>query len=755
MEEPSLRKLLTPSRRLACSGDSCEKELHEDNVVLYGFLIAYLLAIVTVGVFAYRKKRKAAATADSVVGAHFGGSFSAPVLALTTFSTVFSGYTVVGVPQDAYKNGFFSIRWIAAVLMICLMLMTCYPRLRRLAILRGYQSPNDFISDRFRSKPLRVLACLCTCIPQLFYLTVQLVAFSDMLKGITGGAIPFSAAMFIFASIVLGMEFIGGMNGVVLSDAIQSLIMLIGFALLLVVLIGTYGTLYNFAPADCHTLNYIHQESLQEMKETQDIYADPPRCNELFDDVKDPSVCKPFGCIRAAKPSFYENPSAKALAAFTFNIANFAAFPLNPHMIQRAFVAKSDNALRFVMMALLISPWITMVPSIIAGVVTATYSPGWPLALQDETAFVSLGLRLKEDGSFQYTLVAFMYCAAMAGIMSTADSVILGVSNAFSIDILRGLLKPDASPNEVVLFGKLTSLVMTGIGIIMGATIDSSDFMGLVTLQNGILMQILPAFLLGLYYDVSTQAILTGIIFGLIAFGIAAIWIPVDVISVPAPNVGVAVNFLVLCTTQFFTRQCPTSFDEFSEKRWGSSLTQKNIEEVMQGSVEPDKRGRLLALVLLVFCVPWYGFPEANAAGVPAWALASLIVSSVITIVLFQNAWSWRPHPVVESPPAAPTVDNEPRPEEQSENTDMDQVSTEANAPPDDLHGSPTEVGDSPPNVLTSNYIQNRIHDQGSCASNAATTSEDFGTTVKNKSRLQSIQMLMCCPPFGRVIPVQ
>merc|ERR1719410_590553 len=122
----------------------------------------YLLIIVTVGVIAYFRKKSAAQ--HGAIQAQYSGNFGTLMLLLTTFASVFSGYTVMGVPAEASNSGYYAIRWLAAIHAINFSSLVLYPRLRRLAVLRKYRSPCDFIADRYRSELLTVLANLCACL---------------------------------------------------------------------------------------------------------------------------------------------------------------------------------------------------------------------------------------------------------------------------------------------------------------------------------------------------------------------------------------------------------------------------------------------------------------------------------------------------------------------------------------------------------------------------------------------------------------
>ena len=177
---------------------------------------------------AHRRKQKQAAVVGKVK-AHFSGSFGKFTLMLTTFSTIYSGYTVTGIPEEAFNRGYISLRWIGATLVIVAGMLLLYPRLRRLSVERSYTSPFDFISDRFGTRRLRLLCAACGVVPMLLYIAVQMVAFAAMVEGMTLQVIPKTPCMLIFCVIIITLEMLGGMNSVVFTDVVQCLVMLLSF----------------------------------------------------------------------------------------------------------------------------------------------------------------------------------------------------------------------------------------------------------------------------------------------------------------------------------------------------------------------------------------------------------------------------------------------------------------------------------------------------------------------------------------------
>ena len=149
-------------------------------------------------------------------------------------------------------------------------------------------------------------------------------------------------------------------------------------------------------------------------------------------------------------------------------------------------------------------------------------------------------------GPFQYFLVTLMTCSCLAAIMSTADSALMGASSIVSLDIFKKTLFPSISKKNVVRIGELNSVLVCGLAFLLGMFL-SDDQMGVImTFQNGLLMQLLPAFGFGLYLQVSERPVCCGILAGLISLVILTITgNPFDG-YIPAVNVSVFVNFLVV-----------------------------------------------------------------------------------------------------------------------------------------------------------------------------------------------------------------
>eukprot|EP00435_Cladocopium_sp_Y103_P036654 s408_g9.t1 len=557
-----------------------EDQSQSGNVLLYVMVAIYVFLLMMVAKIAHSRKKRVAAD-EGEVKAHFGGSFGALTLFLTTFSTVYSGFTVTGIPNEAFSKGFVSVRWVGATLVIVAGMLLLYPRLRRLA-------------DRYGTRRLRLLSACCGIIPMVIYITAQMISFAAMVEGMTLQLIPKYVSMLIFCTLILTLEVLGGMNSVVLTDVVQCIVMIASFLVVGGVLAAEYGSIPEIGPADCSFLESVS-------KNATDAYSVPGPC-------VGPN-CVAAGCIAAVKPEFYQFPSRSTLCDIIFFLINMLAAPLQPHMVQRAYIASSDANLRIVMAAMLLAPFVAQPPGIVIGL---TKRP------------------------FQYFLVTLMTCSCLAAIMSTADSALMGASSIVSLDIFKKTLFPSMSKKNVVRIGELNSVLVCGLAFLLGMFL-SDDQMGVIIIfQNGMLMQLLPAFGFGLYLQVSERPVCAGILAGLISLVILTITgNPLDG-YVPPVNVSVFVNFLVvglMCLVAPGTGET-------------AKLDVAQIRTLMATSREPKLVLVALMVGIALISTPWYGAVgsmDLMLWGAPRWAIIQLLSFVAIFLLGLLAALLWKP----------------------------------------------------------------------------------------------------------------
>jgi Na+/proline symporter len=148
----------------------------------------YLIFLLGVSIWSWKQSRGKEIDVDE----HFtgGGNLGPIVLCCTLFATFFSGYTTVGIPNEAYTRGFLSGRWPCMVLVVVAGCITISSRLREVAVERKYNSPVSLIQDRYQSKALHRTISLIMAVPMVFYLTAQFAALGNTIVSLSRALSP-------------------------------------------------------------------------------------------------------------------------------------------------------------------------------------------------------------------------------------------------------------------------------------------------------------------------------------------------------------------------------------------------------------------------------------------------------------------------------------------------------------------------------------------------------------------------------------
>ena len=257
----------------------------------------------------YKESSDKASDEGNLLSNHFLGdkNTGSLLLLLTTFSTTFSGYTLVGVPEMAYLSGFVGLVWIPWILSYILSIIVVTPRLRVLAETRGYQSPIDFITDRYHNESLRIILLVGMWVCDLIYLSVQFISISTLTETLTLGRVSGLLASIFFGFLILILEYLGGLKSVMLTDGIQSSVMIFVFVTVPFVLTAQYGSFEDqLHPADC-------------------------------------SHAKPGQCGITQLQVFTEYPSSLTALKLACNLFQFSSFAILPQFLQRIYAASSSD----------------------------------------------------------------------------------------------------------------------------------------------------------------------------------------------------------------------------------------------------------------------------------------------------------------------------------------------------------------------------------------------------------------------------
>ena len=358
----------------------------------------YLSSTIGVGWLARRSSRGHSLSDHYLAGRSLG--FLA--LFLTLYSTQYSGNTLFGYTGISYRIGF---SWTASILFM-FSVITGYllfaPRLVALSRKKKFITPGDYIAHRFGSPRLTLLATLLMIYALANYTLAQLRAIGAAVEGLTNGAVPSAYGIITLAIIMVVYETLGGMRSVAWTDMIQGILLLSGFLMLLFMVPGLAGGL----PAVVEHLSRI----------------DPAK-------VEVPTL---EGCMNWISYVFL----------FGFGAAIY------PQAIQRLYASRSTRVLKRSLALMTIMPFTTALIAMICGVTGSMVLPDLALGETDQVLarICSLIMNQSTEG---YWLVVLIFAAALAALMSTADSALLSISSMVTKDIYQVYFRPQRGRTDL------------------------------------------------------------------------------------------------------------------------------------------------------------------------------------------------------------------------------------------------------------------------------------------------------------------
>jgi sodium/pantothenate symporter len=371
-------------------------------------LLLYLLVIFFVGFWAnkYVKSTNSFLQEYFLGGRELGGF----LLAMTMIATYGSGSSFLGGPGVAYTTG---LGW---VLLSMAQLPAGYFVLmvlgKKFAIMaRKYKAITliDFLKERYQSRAVVLISAVSIIIFLFSSMAAQWVGGARLIESLTG--LSYTTALFIFAVSVMIYVIYGGFRAVVLTEAVQGVVMFVGTAVLLVGTIIAGGGIANIM-------------------------------SELF--AENPNLISPYGAERELTPLY--------VSSFWI-LVGVGVIGL-PQITVRAMSYKNSKAMH---KAIIIGTFVIgfiMLGMHLIGVFARVILPGVEVG---DTVMPTLTLKILPP-----FLAGLVLAAPMAAIMSTVESLLILVSSAITKDIYLNYIKPNAKEVEV----KRTSFwVTTIIGI--------------------------------------------------------------------------------------------------------------------------------------------------------------------------------------------------------------------------------------------------------------------------------------------------
>jgi SSS family solute:Na+ symporter len=433
------------------------------------------------------------------------------LLFFTLFSTQYSGNTVIGYPATAYRMGFAWWMSVPYMVMVIVGYMLFAPRLHVVSKKFGFVTPSDWFDKRFNSKPVTLVATLLMAYGLLNYLLEQLVAMGQAISGLTAGVIPYIYGVLFLVAIMLVYEWMGGMKAVALADFINGMVILagvIGFVILAWV---------NFGSLSSATANLAQTA---------------------------PS--------RVVVP-----PIQTSMNWLSYYVLVGIGAAVYPHAIQRIYAADSERTLKKSLMRMTWMPFFTTAVVLIIGIIGTQAFPGLDKMGSEQLVGMMANV-IAGKSTFNYWFMMLLFSGVIAAIMSTTDSVILSLSSLLSNDIYGKLINPKADEGQKVIWGKVVGIILVFL-LLLIAWKPPATLVEIFTLKFEVLIQVAPAFLLGLYWKgLSKTGVLLGMLSGAVLAGVMTFSGVKTFYGWHGGVLGLALNLVVSIVLSFVFPDSPT-----------------------------------------------------------------------------------------------------------------------------------------------------------------------------------------------------
>lgn len=426
-----------------------------------------------------------------------GGSLGTVILLATLYASQYSGNTFLGYTGQAYRVGFAWVMSVGMMMSVVLVYLTFAPRLHVLAHRHGYVTPADYLRHRYGDRYLAAMLSAIMAIALLNYLYAQFLAMGHMAAGISNGQVPFWAGVVVLGFVIGLYETLGGLRSVAWTDLVQGILLLFGLFLVLALVWNHVGSL--------------GEVGARLAEQSPHMVA-----------VPDWAQCAGWG-------------SSMVLMG--------VGAAVYPHALQRIYAARDGVAMQRSLRVMVCMPLVTTSAALSIGILAHGLLPGRSGIDADRIMAEVLAV-VAGFGGFGELVSVLVLTAALAAIMSTADSSLLSLSSMVARDLF-GEIRPDLDERRLAGIGKVASWVIIAAVVVM-ATRPPTTLWRLIEIKMELLIQVAPAFILGVHFpELDGRAVRSGAAVGA-ALALAAFFAGVPSIGgVHVGTIACAINFAI------------------------------------------------------------------------------------------------------------------------------------------------------------------------------------------------------------------
>ena len=399
---------------------------------------------------------------------------------------LYTAYTFVAVPGLVFAVGALGFFAVPYTILIFPMAFIVAPRLWSVSHKHGYVTPADFVRGRHGSSSLALMIAITGIVATMPYIALQLVGIGAVLRTMgVGGEWPLIIAFVILAA----YTYQSGLRAPALIAFVKD------FLIYLVVLVAVI-----YIPIKLHGFGAIFDAAGKKFSSTK-----PPVADGLT--LADPQI---LGYTSLAFGS--------ALALFLY-----------PHSVTGLLASRSRDTIRRNMAAL---PAYSFMLGLLALLGLMAIAAGVKPLTAGGKPDANTVVPLLFDKMFPDWFTGIAFAAIGIGALVPAAIMSIAAANLFTRNIYREYLKKDATHAEEARASRLASLVVKAGAVAVILLLDTQFSIDLQLIGGVIIVQTLPAIVIGLY---SRAAHGWGLLAGLVA-GLASGLVMLYTIPNPATN---------------------------------------------------------------------------------------------------------------------------------------------------------------------------------------------------------------------------
>lgn len=370
-----------------------------------GIAIYVVLAMIAA---VWSRAGSSADMSDYFLGGRKMGGF---VSAMSYSATTYSAFMMIGLAGLTYAGGVGALGFELLYLCGVVLILIFGPRFWRVGKRYGFVTPSEMISHRYSSRAAGATTALASCIFLIPYAAVQLAGIGYLLSGMSGGQISFTTGTVLAIALAIIFALVAGLRSVAWTDSLQSIVMILGASLVVVLVIWQLGGLGSF-----------------------------------------------FSSLAA------EEGALSVPGNGYFNFSTFLALTLpwmffmisNPQVSQRLYTPTSLREMRRMLLGFMIFGFIYTMISVVWGLTALLEFEGLesgddatPTLLSSDMVPVPLGI--------------IVMIGIMAAAISTIDSIMLTLSSMVSRDVYAPAARSPQSERRQLIIGKLVIPVIAAL----------------------------------------------------------------------------------------------------------------------------------------------------------------------------------------------------------------------------------------------------------------------------------------------------